>query len=445
MSVKQAVVLIHGIGEQKPMSTLRGFVDAVWTHDEAIHNQYAGSGMWSKPDNVSQSFELRRLVTPQNIAGIETHFFEFYWAHLMEGTSYGHVIAWARSLLLRRPSTVPRQLKPVYWLLIILLTVALLLLAHAVIGRKTGMTAIPPWLSLVSSLLLVPLAGFIVLRVVGDAARYLHVAPTNIQRRHEIRQAGVALLKALHEPERKYDRILLVGHSLGSVIGYDILTHAWVDFNHDPPTGSKDISALEALEELAGSANERPDVVQSAQRRYFEELKSNGNRWRVTDFVTMGSPLTHAALLLANDLSDLRKKQDDREFPKCLPVLETLRRSHVDVKRFSYEVEPKKKDSYRVPHHAAVFAPTRWTNLYFPCRAIFWGDLVGGPLSGVTGEGVRDIAVSTRQRGGLFSHTLYWSPSKHGDSHIEALRQALDLADRRAAPIDSTVPGKGSQ
>jgi len=258
VSVKQAVVLIHGIGEQKPMSTLRGFVDAVWTHDEAIHNQYAGSGMWSKPDNVSQSFELRRLVTPQNIAGIETHFFEFYWAHLMEGTSYGHVIAWARSLLLRRPSTVPRQLKPVYWLLIILLTVALLLLAHAVIGRKTGMTAIPPWLSLVSSLLLVPLAGFIVLRVVGDAARYLHVAPTNIQRRHEIRQAGVALLKALHEPERKYDRILLVGHSLGSVIGYDILTHAWVDFNHDPPTGSKDISALEALEELAGSANERP-------------------------------------------------------------------------------------------------------------------------------------------------------------------------------------------
>jgi hypothetical protein len=26
---RQAVLLIHGIGEQKPMDTLRGFVDAV--------------------------------------------------------------------------------------------------------------------------------------------------------------------------------------------------------------------------------------------------------------------------------------------------------------------------------------------------------------------------------------------------------------------------------
>ena len=109
---KQAVVLIHGIGEQKPMDTLRGFVDAVWTRHSAIHHKYAGSGLWSKPDKVSGGFELRRLTTPQNAAAIRTDFFEFYWAHLMEGTSYGHVFAWARSLLLRRPSTVPKQLMP---------------------------------------------------------------------------------------------------------------------------------------------------------------------------------------------------------------------------------------------------------------------------------------------------------------------------------------------
>lgn len=30
--MKQAVVLIHGIGEQKPMETVRGFVESVYCH-----------------------------------------------------------------------------------------------------------------------------------------------------------------------------------------------------------------------------------------------------------------------------------------------------------------------------------------------------------------------------------------------------------------------------
>lgn len=117
MANKQAVILIDGVGEQRPMDTLRRFVDAVWTRDTAIHHQHATKGahalLWSKPDQVSESFELRRLTTPQNSAGVTTDFFEFYWAHLMSGTSYGHVLAWARTLLLRRPSTVPPQLRPV--------------------------------------------------------------------------------------------------------------------------------------------------------------------------------------------------------------------------------------------------------------------------------------------------------------------------------------------
>jgi hypothetical protein len=183
VSRKQAVLLIHGIGEQKPMATLRGFVDAVWTHNVAIHNEHAGSGFWSKPDNVSRSYELRRVTTPQNSAGIQTDFFEFYWAHLMEGTSYGHVLAWARSLILRRPSTVPRQLKGAYWILWVMLAAAIAAWAYAAYAGATKESVASPWLSGLAGAALVPLAGFIILRVVGDAARYLHVAPRNIQRR----------------------------------------------------------------------------------------------------------------------------------------------------------------------------------------------------------------------------------------------------------------------
>jgi adenosylmethionine-8-amino-7-oxononanoate aminotransferase len=83
---------------------------------------------------------------------------------------------------------------------------------------------------------------------------------------------------------------------------------------------------------------------------------------------------------------------------------------------------------------AAMFGPTRWTNLFFPCRALVWGDVVGGPLSGVMGEHIRDVPVSTRQHFGFLTHTLYWSRSSAdiGGSHIGALRDALDLTDQNS-------------
>jgi len=117
MVKKQAVLLIHGIGDQKPLETLRKFVTAVWTRNGRVHNEYTGSHYWSKPDDISESFELRKFTTPQNHSRVSTDFFELYWAHLMEGTTYGHVVAWLKTLMLRRPGTLSAQLKPVYWFL----------------------------------------------------------------------------------------------------------------------------------------------------------------------------------------------------------------------------------------------------------------------------------------------------------------------------------------
>ncbi|TIU02821.1 MAG: hypothetical protein E5W40_25420, partial [Mesorhizobium sp.] len=39
--LSQAVVIVHGMGEQQPMSTLREFVQAVWSHDPARVPFYA--------------------------------------------------------------------------------------------------------------------------------------------------------------------------------------------------------------------------------------------------------------------------------------------------------------------------------------------------------------------------------------------------------------------
>ena len=430
MVTRQAVLLIHGIGEQKPMDTLRRFVDSVWTRDTAIHHPYAGGGVWSKPDDVAESYELRRLTTPSNVANIRTDFFEFYWAHLMYGTRSGHVLAWARSLLLRNPGTVPMHLRQVYWLVIGLIAIAAGFGIFALFSAGSAGLKLPAWISGVISVGLLPVVRFVVRSVVGDAARYLNAAPTNVQRRHAIRHAGISVLKTLHT--RGYERIIVVGHSLGSVIGYDILTHAWVDY-HDMATTGDEMAELERLEEIALQRASIPNSeVQAAQRRYFDALTQSGNKWRVTDFVTLGSPLAHAAILLARDARDLARKKVDRELLTCLPTMEAVTRGGKEVYRFSFG----RSDKRRVPHHAAVFAPTRWTNLYFPCRGILRGDLIGGQLGPVLGAGIRDCKVSTNQRCGFFSHTLYWAypeTAKDAPPHIHALRDALDLTDSHAA------------
>ena len=49
-----------------------------------------------------------------------------------------------------------------------------------------------------------------------------------MEARNELRAEGLALLQALHE-DGNYNRIIVVGHSLGSVIGFDLLRLAWED------------------------------------------------------------------------------------------------------------------------------------------------------------------------------------------------------------------------
>ena len=86
---KVAVVVIHGMGEQRPMDTLRGFVQAVWLNDPELVDVRTNQ-IYSKPDKITGNFELRRITTrhPKG-GGHRVDFFEFYWAHLMTGNTIG--------------------------------------------------------------------------------------------------------------------------------------------------------------------------------------------------------------------------------------------------------------------------------------------------------------------------------------------------------------------
>ena len=292
---KQAVVLIHGIGEQIPMENLKAFVHAVWTTDESIHNPYGSAQVWSKPDDISDSFELRRLTTGRNCAGVRTDFFEYYWAHLAQGTRMDQVTGWLRAVLLRPPGHIPAPLRPIWWLLLATALIAALLFFLFGPLDIASWLPLPAWVAtLMVGLVVSAAVGFLVSHV-GDAARYLHGAPGNVEMRQSIRIKGVELLKRLQD-SGDYERIVVVGHSLGSVIGYDILTYLWAlrENRPDPgPAGAK----TEALARLVDLARVEPfdaDAYRQAQPAYLRELRESDSTWRISDFITLGSPLNRA-------------------------------------------------------------------------------------------------------------------------------------------------------
>ncbi len=189
-SMRQAVVVIHGIGEQRPMDTIRGFVNATMP----LPSNPIKPRFWSKPNPMSELFELRKLVTPQSRTMPPTDFYEYYWAYQTQGTKFVHVISWAWILLVRRPKNVPHHLKVLWLTLWFLILSSATLISTSYWGRlvSLGGKAISAnqLLAILSSALLLVISGLI-LNYVGDAARYLNPSPPNIDMRRRIRAEGI--------------------------------------------------------------------------------------------------------------------------------------------------------------------------------------------------------------------------------------------------------------
>jgi hypothetical protein len=295
----------------------------------------------------------------------------------------------------------------------------------------------------------------------GDAARYFRNSPANVAVRRAIRKEAVDTLDRLHA-SGQYDRIVVVAHSLGCVVAYDMLRAYFSRVCGELPPLDKvspDFAAIDGApwqpEDKTASIEDKKELRRKARNvigqiaeasvgKLAEQEKYK--RWLVTDFVTLGSALTHAYFLMClckpgkEPRTDLQRRQelqddfarrvDEREFPTCPP-----KRSKPDGLLTFFN--PVKKA--RNVHNGAVFGLTRWTNIYFPRRQLFWGDAIGGGLSPIFGYHIVDVEVSTRKAGGddFFTHTAYWDVHRKPDTyqapHIIALREAIDLADIETA------------
>lgn len=468
---KVAVVVTHGMGEQIPMETLRAFVEATWVTDSSVHwpspPDEKPEDIWIKPDVVTGSLELRRITTrwtrskaDPNDKGPRVDFFEFYWADLAEGTTVHEVWDWLRTLLVRRPRQVPKGVRGAW----------LLLWAAASIVTILATLALLPWpggwwhvVFAAAAAVLGYLMQYMVSPYLGDVARYVRADPRNIAMRRAIRERGLKLLNDLHACE-DYERIVLVAHSLGTVIAYDLVSFLWATREralrvHEGEAAFHRLRAVkEAAHELAGTTDanrvERRHAYREARRAFRLALRSGGEdgslRPRkpeeeslISDLVTLGSPLTHAAFLLARNDADLADKEARWLFPTNLPQFQRIESEQ--LAKIQARQEPVPPEVWGPPggifsyfisektwslHHSAPFTAVRWTNIHDPHRMIVKGDIISGPLARVFGEGILDIDLKElRGQSPIFSHTLYWSLTRPSQ-HIDALRKAIDLLDR---------------
>ncbi|GAA0986195.1 hypothetical protein GCM10009555_063100 [Acrocarpospora macrocephala] len=442
---RQAVVVIHGMGNQRPNATVRRLGDALAPPQE----------QFSKPDQVSRAYDLRRSQLERKRNRPRTDIYELYWAHRVPTTGWGQLTAWLRSVFLRDPRRIHPRLRPLVLLFYGVLLTALMGAGALVLvvgtqwfdGIKANTSTLTQagGVSLLLSLLSGAVSG-VLLSTFGDVARYLDDAPGNVAVRQGIRDSGVALLRRLHEGGL-YDRIVVVGHSLGSVIGYDIIRLYWAEVNglHGSPPPFKQ-EALDAYRRLLAAPVTDLVGYQTAQRKLWMEYRRLGSPWLVTDFVTLGSPLSLADTLLARSPADLELHKARQELPTCPPTC--------DPKKLAIRVQYLADGrilTVRTLPAGAPFAVVRWTNLYFPSRFLFFGDPVGGPLAPVLGGGIKDVQVTTDsrlRRGTPLAHTSYWrATAEHPDAAVRALTEAVGIESGRwlnghlaAMPWECSVP-----
>ena len=440
--IRTAVVMVHGMGEQVPLETVNRFVmTALPRTGKPPTRQY-----FSRPDTASGSYEARRMVAyaqpfVPTAANPRVHdrfdFYEYHWSYKMSGNQLSDFLPTLWRLLWRRPSTRPDGLRGIWLIVWAVILVLFGLVIWFLIARTAEQEfTLPTVVAFVVGIVLgLPAAAFLtsivmwVLKKLGntvttyfvDVVRYLDNSPRSYAVRRDIRDGMVSLLRSIHE-SGDYQRVVVVAHSLGGYIAYDGLTSLWAEYHsaHSGPIRDDDQPAPElpgrrevqragralreatavydwahaqpkAMDPVPANVRALVEAYRAAQFAFWKGLRSQGSPWLVTDFITLGTPMYFADLLYTRKREQFLELVRRAEVPVCPPVPRSQMVEKTDQP--DREVYCSKRLGRWVPYHAALFAATRWTNLYFPAERGFWGDWFGGPLRGLFGPGVLDLPV----------------------------------------------------
>jgi hypothetical protein len=407
---RQAVVVIHGMGEQRPMETLRSFVKGVKAVLEASDPSEKRSTVRSKPDSIGNIYETVRLSMDSTRNRPITDFYEFYWAHNMRGTKFSQMLTWIFHLVFSSVSKVPPRLKKLWWTIWILFVV--FVAGATILSVGNNLSNIKKIIAPLAAIFIFPVllsavGSFIksvFLNSAGDAARYFTPEPDNISERSNIRQQGIQFLQKLHQIQtiEKVDRIIVVAHSLGTVVGYDLMRLLCTTYNeiYRPQLEIKQ-PLLEKLDAFL-LTKDNLDEFRKLQFMTWDEQKVNGNPWLISDFVTLGAAINAADYFMVTQ-ETFENLIIQREMPVCPPAKDTKDDSMIYNCWPPFEIEGQKR-TIKLLNHGALFAVTRWTNIFYSC------DYVGGPMQRKFKNGIKDVEIPRKSiwfyPGG---HTDYWN------------------------------------
>lgn len=410
---RTAILVIHGVGEQNPFDVLDGFVCGLHKFLRTVNAESMVSHIIKKGEavgggNWNESFIQFDTKALGHAYHMDVH--ECYWADLTEKKiSVAEVFAWmlatfwgARKLrknLLKMTAGDEKKnivkmsedirskgysffhmlligyITPIALLLVAALLVALLTfnpygffgagyslreMIEENVGKGAaglailyGLLRIKPIASYVKSQLSTALTEYL-----GDFVIYTTTdeKSSHFQLRRQILARTQSLLENMLKDD-KYDRVIVAGHSLGSVIAYDVLNRINIKANLEPealPVG------------------------------------------KIAGLITFGSPLDKVALFFGQHAE---KNQHVRR--QIIEQLYSFRAVPLDPARNAFKVEnpiDQKLDASREP-----LDPFPWVN--------YWSDL--DPISGSLDfyKPLENVHLDVKGRFGS-AHVNYWKTDK---------------------------------
>jgi hypothetical protein len=305
MKKRTAIMVVHGIGQQQPLETMSHFVSNFSKIYESEVRKHYDSGeaaiecrhrLKRFTDTWTESFvEIR---SPSVAEATEVHVYEYYWAHLTQRqVSLGEVFDWMLDVAegakafydanpaLRRNNENDAffkqdgEFKKFRYLISlagkgrILYKLILLLKSALKQGNALG--------RFLTSKLTGPLVDFM-----GDVT--LYTTTDTCSQYYEVRRK---ILEGAVEKARRllvdddYDEVLLLGHSLGSVIAYDVVDRLNKETNVEPgfvPSSEKLkglITFGSPLDKIAFFFDEKIPREQRVRRDLVSQLHSFRRRY----------------------------------------------------------------------------------------------------------------------------------------------------------------------
>jgi hypothetical protein len=200
----------------------------------------------------------------------------------------------------------------------------------------------------------------------------------------------------------RFDEVVWVGHSLGSVISYNVIGDIFEKCSQVSEAYWEELDARAAAWKAAGGQGDEPTELEpqhvlTAKKRNAERIFSG-----LRHFVTLGSPLDKIAFLYS-DRDKVKEDDSDDRHVKHNGVL----------RQWTHLPPPRTVGARKSDGSVGTFEVPFWLNFFYG------GDYVSGPINLFGADTATNIHTRGRLRIPGYAHVQYWKDREVGAKILE--------------------------